>query len=190
LADISALQGLAPVSQIDLDNYATSAPPKRFQLPPRGEYTLQARSAFPSDAFGVSRSGSLSVQIDPTIVGPTHEGTELRYTRIYGTVYQRDGVNVSQIGDYLKACGVTGVFATPQDLANAIEQTANLPFRAYLDWEARSKDGSVSVKGMVNFPKLEDGSFQPFVEHPTEKQDDGSAKRVWANLVIKNFVAA
>lgn len=99
-------------------------------------------------------------------------------------------MNVSQIGDYLKACGVTGVFQTAQDLANAIESTANLPFRAYLDWEAGRKGTPVFVKGMTNFPKNEDGTYQPFVLHPTEKNDDGEPKRVWANLVIKNFVAA
>lgn len=190
MADISTLTGLAPVEQLDLQNYEANTPKPAFQLPKRGVYTLQAPASFPSEAFGVSKKGALSVQIDPTIVGPTNDGYQLRYTRIYGTTFKRNGQTVSQIGDYLNACGISGVFATPQQLADAIETTANLTFQAELDWRAYADNGAVNIEGMSNFPRLEDGSYQGWVEHPTAKNEDGSPKRVWANLFIRNFISA
>lgn len=191
MADISALSGLAPVEQLDLDSYEPNRK-KEFQLPKRGVYTLQARSEFPSEAFGVARSGALTVQIDPTIVGPEGEGTQLRFTKVSAKVYQRNGKNVSQLGDYLKACGVSGIFNTPQDLANAAEQTANLTFEADLDWRAYHKSG-FQLEGMEKFPRREDGTYQPWVD-VTDAQgnvllaEDGRPVRAFANLYIRNFI--
>lgn len=189
MADISTLAGLAPVEQLDLDNYAVNTR-KSFQLPKRGVYTLQAPQAFPEGTFGVSRAGALTAQIDPTIVGPTNEGFTLRYIKVSGKVYKRDGQNVSQIGDYLKAVGVTGVFATPQDLADAVELTAGATYQAELDWRAYGANGLVDIEGQSNFPvDPVSGERQSWVAHPTEKNEDGTPKRVFANLFIRNFIA-
>lgn len=190
MADISALVGLAPVEQLDLENYAVNTPKPAFQLPKRGVYTLQAPESFPEGAFSASKKGALAVQIDPTIVGPTNEGYTLKYVRIYGTTFKRDGVTVSQIGDYLKACGVTGVFTSQQELADACEATANLQYQAELDWRAYGAGGAINIEGMDKFPLAADGSRQYWVEHPTEKNEDGMPKRVFANLFVRNFVAA
>jgi hypothetical protein len=189
MADISTLTGLAPVEQLDLEHYAVNQPKPAFQLPKRGVYTLQAPSEFSSEAFGVSKKGALSVQIDPTIVGPTNAGYTLRYTRIYGTTFKRDGITVSQIGDYLKACGVTGVFTTPQELADAVELTAGLAYQAELDWRAYGANGAINIEGMDKFPLAADGTRQSWVPHPTETNEDGSPKRVFANLFVRNFIA-
>lgn len=185
MADISILSGLAPVEQIDLDSYPVNQK-KSFQLPKRGVYTLQAPAAFPSEAFGVSKAGALTVTIDPTIVGPTNEGYQLRFTKVSAKVYKRNGENVSQLGDYLNACGIKGVFKTPQDLADAAEATANVTFQAELDWRG-FKDG-FEIEGMTNFPKNEDGTYQGWVDHPTAKDAEGRAVRVFANLYIRNFI--
>jgi hypothetical protein len=194
MADISTLAGLAPVEQLDLENYAVNTPKPAFRLPRRGVYTLQAPSEFKSDAFGVSKKGALAVQIDPTIVAGDHSGFQLKYIRVYGTTFKRDGVTVSQIGDYLKACGVGGVFTTPQELADAIESTAGLTYQAELDWQlfkrgAGENGADLNIEGMQNFPKDADGQPQPWVNHSTEVNDDGSPKRMWANLYIRNFVS-
>jgi len=187
MADISTLAGLAPVEQLDLENYDVNQK-KSFQLPKRGVYTLQAPASFPADAFGVSKNGALTVQIDPTIVGGDHDGFQLRYIKVSAKVFQRNGTNVSQLGDYLKACGVTGTFTSPQELADAAEITAGQVYQAELDWRAYKDNGKVNVEGMVNFPIGEDGERQSWVPHPTEKNEDGTPKRVFANLYIRNFI--
>lgn len=192
MADISSLSGLAPVEQLDLDSsYAVNKPKPKFQLPKRGVYTLQAPAQFTSESFGVSKAGALTVAIDPTILDESAAGYQLRYTKVSAKVYQRDGQNVSQLGDYLNACGVTGSFNSPQDLADAAEATAGLTFRAELDWRAY-KDG-FEVEGMTKFPKLEDGTHQSWVDHPTAKEErDGKQVpvRCFANLFIRNFLPA
>lgn len=108
-------------------------------------------------------------------------------------MFARNGQPVSILGDYLEACGVNGVFATPQELADAAEATAGAVYSAYLDWEI-NKEG-IKVRGMKNFPPVLDeagtptGEFQAFVNHPTLKNEDGSPKRLWANLRITNFIS-
>lgn len=200
MADISALGNLAPSEALDLDGYQLSTgAPKPF--PRKGRYTLRARESFPADAFGKSKADALTVQIDPTIVGPTNEGFQLRFTRVSAKVYERGGVKVSQLGDYLKACGVTGRLSTPQEQANAAEATANLTFEAYLDWrlyakgEGRDDEGNPTgtdliISGMENFPKDEDGNPRPYVGSVIGRVDaDGNPFVYRANLEIKRFVA-
>lgn len=41
---------------------------------------------------------------------------------------------------------------------------------------------------MKNFPKNADGSYQSWVEDPTEKNEDGSSKRLLANLYVRNYL--
>jgi hypothetical protein len=100
----------------------------------------------------------------------------------------------SQLGDYLKACGVTGrVSGNPQELADAAEQTAGQVYEAVLDWRLYAKganaDGTdLIIDGMENFPKDEQGNYVPFINHPTMTNEDGSPKRLWANLTINRFI--
>lgn len=190
MANIAALGNLAPVEQLDLDNYAENKPLPPFRLPARGVYTLRAPERFPDEAFGASKAGALTVQIDPTIVGPDSEGFQVRYVRVSAKTFQRDGKTVSQLGDYLKACGITGAFKSPQELADAAEQTAGLTYQAELDWRVYNGKTGFKVEGMVNFPKQEDGSYQSWVIDPNDTDDAGEPKRLRANLYIRNFIAA
>jgi hypothetical protein len=194
MADISSLTGLLPVeSALDLGtDYAVNAPRKGFQLPKRGVYTLQAPPSFSSEAFGVSNAGALTAQIDPTIADGPHAGYTLRYIKVSAKPYLRKGQTVSQLGDYLKACGVSGIFTTPQDLADAVELTAGTVWQGELDWRIY-KDG-ISIEGMEKFPPVLDeegkatGTFQPWVNSPIQKNPDGSPKRLFANLYVRNFL--
>ena len=188
MADISSLSGLAPVEQIDLDIYPVNQK-KSFRLPEAGSYTLQAPAEFPAGAFGVSASGALTVQIDPTIVGPAYDGYTLRYTKVSAKVFKRNDGLASQLGDYLVSCGIKGIpLSTPQEQADAAELTAGRTYQADLDWRA-FKDG-FKVEGMKNFPRLEDGTYQSWVNHPTLKNEKGEPVRVFANLTIRNFIPA
>lgn len=184
MADISHLGGLQPVEALDLTNYAENRR-QTFQLPGKGRYTLQAPESFPAEAFGRSKKGALSVQIDPTIVGPTNAGFTVKRQKIYASTWQRDGKTVSQIGDYLIANGIRTVLNDEQELANAVESTAGKIYEADLDW--RASRGGFEVKGMENFPKLSNGTYQSWVTHPTEKDENGNAVRVLAYLEVVRF---
>lgn len=187
MPDISALGGLQPVEVLDLENYAVNRK-SSFSLPAKGTYTLQAPDGFTAEAFTRTKKGKLAAEISPTILGPTNEGFKIRYQKVYSSTWQRDGKTVSGIGDYLNANGVRVVISDEQQLADAVESTAGNVYQADIDW--RAQRNGYEVKGMENFPKLEDGSYQSWVEHPTELDEEGRKRRVFANLEIVRFIPA
>lgn len=187
MADLSHLGGLNPVEQLDLDNTYPGAKESTFQLPAKGRYTLRAPDSFPTAAFGRTKKGALSVQIDPTIAGPTNEGFTVRFTKISGKAFDRDGKKVSQIGDYLTSHGYKGVLRSEQDMADAVEATAGQVYEAKLDWRAYNKRTGWSLEGMERFPRNADGTYQSWVVDPSEVgkvDENGRPLRVLANLQI------
>ena len=188
MPDISGLGTLQTTEPLDLPQYKQT---QEFRLPRKGRYILRSPESFPATAFGATREGYLSAQIDPTIVGPTNEGFKVRFTYLSAKQYRQSGQMVSQIGLYLKACGINSrVEGTPQEQADAIEKTAGSTFRADLDWVAENRATGFKLRGMENFPKLESGDYQSWVEDPNEKNEDGTSKRLRANLVVSRYVAA
>ena len=191
MADISALGQLAPSAPLDIDLYVESSQKRSF--PVKGRYTLRAPEQF---VFGKTAAGNLSAQVDPTIVGPTNEGFALKYQRVSAKSWaQKSGLPTSQVGQYLAATGRKGnLSAEPQEVADAIEQTANLTYDAYIDWRLYAKghgqDGQpLVIEGMENFPQRADGTYIPYVDSPTQKVEKGNPVRRWANLVITRFIA-
>lgn len=187
MADLSHLGGLNPVEQLDIDGTYPETKESTFQLPPKGRYTLRAPDVFPQAAFGTTKAGALSVQIDPTIVGPQNEGFTVRFTKVSGKVFQRDGKPASQIGDYLTALGFKGVLRDVDDIASAVESTAGQTYEANLDWRGYNKRTGWSIEGMERFPKLADGTHQSWIVDPTEVgkvDENGRPLRVLANLQI------
>lgn len=187
MVDLSHLGGLNPVEQLDLENYADNKE-STFRLPAKGRYTLRAPESFPDSAFGVTKAGALSIQIDPTIVGPTNEGFVIRFTKVSAKAFQRDGKTVSQVGDYLRATGYKGTLRNTQELADAVASTTGQTYEAKLDW--RAYRNGFQVQGMERFPKLPDGTHQPWIEHPTDKDENGNPIRVPAYLIIDRFIPA
>lgn len=188
MADLSHLGGLNPVESLDLANYSeVKEKESSFRLPPKGVYSVQAPSDFPTAAFSRTKAGSLQVQIDPTIVGPTNEGYLIRFVKISAKVFERNKKMASQVGDYLIACGFRGTLANEQEIADAIESTAGAIYQAKLDWRAYNKRTGWSLEGMERFPKLQDGSYQPWTVDPAEvgkTDDEGRQLVVFANVVI------
>lgn len=191
MADLSALGGLQEVQLLDLtEGIYADAKESTFRLPVKGRYTVQAPDSFPSTAFGRTKKGALSIQVDPKIIGPTNEGFQLRFTKLYNTTYERQGKPVSSIGDYLRACGWSGILRTEQDMADAVESTANKTYQVEIDWKAYGKSG-FEVKGMEKFPKLADGSHQSWIEDPTDLDPEtGKPIRLRANIEVKKYLAA
>lgn len=161
-----------------------------FRLPAKGVVTLQAPEGFPAAAFSRTRNGDLSVQIDPKIVDGPNAGFQIRFIKVSAKVYERDGAKVSQLGDYLRATGYKGQLRDEQEQADAAEQTANLTYRAKIDWRAYNKNTGFTLQGMEKFPKLADGTHQSWVEDPTEKDADGRAVKVRANLIVDKYLPA
>ena len=192
MADLNHLGGLVDVEPIDLGEGYADNRKKTFRLAPKGRYTLRAVETLTAESFGRSKSGQLFAAIDPTIVGPTNEGTQLKFTRVYATPFLRNGKRVSQIGDYLRATGFRGTLANEAMIVEAIQGTAGQVFEADIDWRAFSNKGGTKfeVRGMESFPKLPDGSYQPWVNHPTEKDENDEPLRVWANLNVEGYVPA
>jgi hypothetical protein len=187
--NISELGNLQPIDPVELGDTYVDAKESTFQLPEAGEYVLEAPAEFPQAAFGATQAGYLSAQIDPTVKGPKHEGYTVRFTKVSAKPFKRDGVTVSQAGDYLRACGYQGTLKTPQDVANAIATTAGTTYRAMLDWRAYNKRTGFSLEGMHRFPKTADGKHQSWVEDPSEKDENGKPVRVRANVIVKRFIA-
>lgn len=192
MVNISELGTFEPVDTLSRDTYKTQSA-STFQLPKAGRYTLRAPETFSATSFGKTQAGKLSITLDPTIVGPTNEGFKPRFIKASAKVYQRDGSNVSQVGDYLISVGYTGdIPGDAQEVANLVEQYAGQDYEAILEWEASHRASGFKVKGMRNFPVMENGQPQSWVNHPTETtlNDKGEKVplRLRANIVIDKFL--
>lgn len=192
MADLTNLGELQAVDTLDLSPTGyTDTKESTFRLPVAGKYTLQAPPEFPAAAFGRTKKGDLSIEVSPTILAPTNEGFKTRFIKVSAKVFDRAGKKVSQLGDYLRACGVTGTLRTEADQANAVESTANMVYEAILDWSAYNSKTQFKVQGMRNFPKLADGSYQTWVEDPTDKDPvTGKPVRLRANIIVDKYIAA
>lgn len=187
-ADIGHLGGLQNAEPIDFEIYKDAQ--EGSTVPKAGRYTVRAPESFPATSFGAAKSGFLSAAVDPTVVGPTSEGTVIRFTKVSAKPFQRGGVTVSQIGDYLRACGYKGkIGGSPQELADAVAATAGTLFEVELDWKVYNKNTGFSLEGMKNFPKTADG-YQSWIEDKDDVDAEGNAKRLRANLVVRRFYPA
>jgi hypothetical protein len=207
MADLSMLGGLNAIEPLDSSDYPVNQE-KDFRLAPKGTYTVQAPDGFPQAAFGKTKNGDLSVQIDPTIVDGPSTGLTIKFTKVSAKPFKRGEKWASQVGDYLAACGWTGQLTDPQSIADAIESTAGKVYQVKLDWRAYNKRTGFSLEGMERFPKLADGTYQSYVIDPSEidhdaskaagkvvgkkDPDTGKELRVYANLQIPfgGFVSA
>lgn len=162
MADISSLTNLKSTEPLDLPMYQTARASKPF--PKAGRYMARVRESFPPEAFGESKAGYLTVDVAPTITGGDYDGYRIPYTNLSAKTWtNKDGVIESQIGRFLKACGVNEtVDGEPQKQADALESTANLLITIDVDWIAKSFADHFELKGMKNFP-LKDGQPSRFV---------------------------
>ena len=184
---------IAPTEPVDTTS-AYPAAGRRF--PNRGWYTLRTTDAFAPESFVPNKAGTaLTFQIDPTVVGPTSEGYQLKFNsgRISAKTYQRTdkagrSVTVSQLSDFLKAAGYSGVVpGDAQSQADLVESMAGKSFEALLDWRAWDPAAQREISGMENFPTDGNGGYQPYVFSDTETDDEGKPKRIWANIEIVRF---
>lgn len=202
MANIAELGGLQPVEEISLADGEYVDTKEFTPIPAKGVYVVQAPGTFPQAAFGVSKAGALTAQVDPSIVGPTNVGYTLRFTKVSAKVFQRGNAKVSQLGDYLRACGMKSRLATAQDQIDAVEGTANRQYQVELDWRAYNKNTGWQVEGMERFPSDGKGGYLPFIDDPNdfEKDENGNVvhdaqgapvhTRLRANVYVRRYIAA
>lgn len=201
MADISALGNLKPQDPVNLDGITLSTG-KGKPFPQRGRYTFRVRPDFPKEAFGESKaSGSLTVQIDPIIVGGPSDGFQCRFVKVSNKAYKQGTETVSRLGLFLKACGLNGdMTGDPQSDADKAEQSANLTFDGYLDWrlwargEGRNSDGTPNgtdliLDGMEEFPKDDNGKHVPYIPSVTKTNEDGEPVMLRASVEITRYFA-
>jgi hypothetical protein len=189
MADISALGQLSDITPVDLSMYKGQKE-STFRLPKAGRYTVRAPETISDEAFGKSKAGALTARIDPTIVGGEHDGFQIRFVNVSAKQWERDGELVSQMTDYLKACGLNGTYDTPQALADAVASTAGLTYEVQLDWRAFNRNTGKSVEGMKNFPSDGNGGHLNYFEDGDDKDEKGNPRRVRANIQITRYISA
>lgn len=191
--DISALGNLQPAQPIDL-SVIPEATKKAFVFPRSGKYTIRAPEAITSDNFRKTKADNLSARVDPTIVGPTNEGFEVRFTDISAKNYTdpRANIETSQVAQYLQAFGVTDELSgDPQQAADLIASTASKTAEVILEWVAEHRASGFKLRGMRNFPPDGNGGFQSFVTMSPESgltDAKGEALRLRANLYVSRWL--
>lgn len=162
MPDISSLTGLKTTEPLDLPMYKTRAAARPF--PKAGHYVARTPAEFPLERFGESQAGFMTVDVSPTLSGGDYDGYTINFTKVSAKTWtNKDGQAESQLGRYLKACGINEtVDGEPQKQADLVEGTANTLLEIDIDWVARYNRQDI-VKGMANFPKGEDGQPTRFV---------------------------
>jgi len=192
---VSDLNNLLPSQPVDLGALAPSRP----RFPRAGRYILQVPEGLTfEDTFSQTQAGYLAAEINPTIVGPSSEGYEVRYVKVSAKDYQqkdfRDPSKVtttSQMAQLASACGITGTFpGEPDQQVNIILQTAGRQFEAVLDWKAYNKRTGVETLGMANFPTDDVGNPLPYIVDEDDKDPGGNAVRYRARIFVKRFISS
>jgi hypothetical protein len=199
MANIGQLGEMRPIEPLDLENYADQ---KDFvPIPVKGRYTVQAPPSFPETAFGRSNAGALTAQVDPKITAGPNEGYQIRFVKPSAKTYKRNGVTVSQVGDYLRAFGIKSKLSNEQEIADAVESTANRIYQVDLDWKCWNKATQSGIEGMENFPSDGKGGHLPYWDDPNDFVKDEATGdnvtdasgnpvhvRVRANVFVSKFV--
>ena len=195
--DISALGNLEPTTPIDL-SVIPEVPKKAFVFPRSGKYTVRAPEAITTENFRKTNAGNLSARVDPTIVGPTNDGFEIRFVDISAKVYTdpRSNVETSQVAQYLQAFGINEeLTGDPQQAADLIASTAGKTAEIIVDWSAEHRQSGYKLRGMRNFPSDGNGGFKSAVPHPDNsptgpKGADGGPLMLRANLYVSRWLPA
>ncbi len=189
---ISELGNLQASEPVDLTEQA----PKGPALPSKGRYTLRVPELDPAFTFSSTQAGFLSASLDPTIVGPTNDGYQVRYVKLSAKTYREtvgeDGSRTtSQIANFLAACGDKRTLSgEPEQAVEAVLEQSGKEFTAQLDWRAYNKRTGEATEGMENFPSDGQGGYLPWIVDEADLDEKGRPKRIRANIYVRRFYAA
>lgn len=204
MVDMSLLESLhTDISVAPPAEYADGGAPN---LIPEGTYDLTIKNFEPimdRDDERVFKGFNLQCEV----LEGEFAGRGTGRLAIWATPYERNGVKVSQLGDFIRALDSQAEWTSPADAARIIQMAVErkMPFRVKIGWEAfdqnayeeqGGKKGAASktpeqkklrkectVKGMVNFPTNPDGTYRP--EILTAEGDVLEAR-----LSINNFISS
>lgn len=196
--DISALGNLTPSQPLDFSKYpAPKAKTSGFTLAPAAEYNLRLITPVTNETLTKSQEGHLKFRFDAEIADGPYAGQKVRFQTASASVWTRDGVEQSFLGNLVMAAGGDsfpgiGEDGDPTPQVRAVEAIQGKVFRAYVTWLAKDrKYGSgTEIKGMKNFPIGEGGQPQSWFPVAGAVDDKGRPARVYANLEISNYVPA
>lgn len=204
MVDMSILESLnTDISVAPPDEYADGGAPN---LLPEGTYDLHVKSFEPiMDRDDKELFKGFNIQAEVADGELTGRGTGR--LSIWASRYERNGVQVSQLGDFIRAIDSSATWTSPADAGRIIQMAIErkMPVRVKLGWEAfdqvayeeaGGKKGPASktpeqkklrkdctTKGMVNFPKNADGTHRGEIEGE-------NGEIIEARLSINNFISS
>lgn len=202
MVDMELLESLnTDISVAPPEEYADSSTPN---LIPEGTYDLYVTSF---DVLLKKETKEFNgFSITAQVAHGDHEGRSTGRLQIWASTYERNGVRVSQLGDFIRALDATAAWNDPASAAKIIQMAIDrkMTFRAKLGWEAfdetsyEDKGGKAmapkspeqkalrkacTIKGMRNFPLNPDGTYRPEIEVE-------SGDVVEARLAINGFISS
>lgn len=184
------------LDELNYGEYDSGGPSgKSYGPPPAGKYYAQ-NGLITDESFGQTKQDPPKRNVFP---GPKTEsgaqavlkvkvqGQEDAELRVFPFSTKKYSNRMgSQAIDWLRACGIDAQPKSDAEFKALAKMASGKTFQFGLDWEGFvAKDDPNNIKGMTNFPKLEDGTYQPWVQHPYDDE-----KRIWARPVLKYFVDA
>lgn len=204
MADMTMLEHLhTDIEVAPPSEYADSSTPN---LLPEGTYDLVLRNVEP-----------ILDRNDPTIfkgfrlvaevVGGAYDGRGVAGLSVWAATYLRNGVKVSQLGDFIRALDATATWTNPAEAGRILRMAIDrkMPFRVKVGWEAfdnskfeaeggpslerkspeeKALRKACTIRGMRNFKQAPDGSYIPEVEGSVE------GEILEGRLSINSFIAS
>lgn len=204
MVDMSLLESLhTDISVAPPEEYADGGAPN---LLPEGTYDLHVKSFEPiMDRDDKELFKGFNIQAE--VAEGDLQGRGTGRLSIWASRYERNGIPVSQLGDFIRAIDSTARWTSPADAGRIIQMAIDrkMPVRVKLGWEAFDQDGfenaggkrgpasktpeqkllrkAWTVKGMSKFPINPDGSHRGEIE-----SEDGTILE--ARLSINNFISS
>lgn len=170
-------------------------------LPPKGAYTFRTTAVPEARATREHYLMMTFPAFEIVKPGDPADGHEVKFTNL--SVKKWPTRAGSPLGDYLKAHGIEGQ-TTYAEYVMASLATVGREAEGGLDWRGycrqcgydtqEDKGEKLPGRGMGKFPKLPDGSHQPWIDCPNGCQDHSDSARprvlrLWARTVVVEFFA-
>ena len=204
MVDLSILETLkTDISVAPPEEYADGGAPN---LLPEGTYDLHIKSFEPiMDRDDKDLFKGFNIQAE--VADGDLQGRGTGRLSVWASVYERNGIPVSQLGDFIRAIDSSASWKSPADAGRIIQMAIDrkMPVRVKLGWEAFDQNGyeeaggkkgpasktpeqkllrkAHTVKGMSRFPKNPDGSHRGEIEGE-------NGEIIEARLSINNFISS
>lgn len=161
MPDLSNLKLTPEAVEVNFEEYVDAS---EFPPPiPEGIYTFVSEvQDAKAGLFSASKDKYLVATLKDVVSGGEFDGASITFDRISNKPFERSGVKVNMMTDFLRATGNTSRPRTHDEYAQAIETSLGRPWKGQVQWEAycnhkdtleATKD-AWSLKGMGNFEAI------------------------------------